>query len=100
MAGIFKAYDIRGAVGAPGGLTETKAYWIGRGLAQEVFIRANASKPEKSKLEPSNSENPGAKNPVIVVSRDMRVHSPHLAQAVMSGLCDGGCDVLDIGLAS
>jgi phosphomannomutase len=78
MAGIFKAYDIRATVDTPDGLNETKAYWIGRGLAQEIF---------------------GGQSP-IVVSCDMRVHSERLTKNVIKGLMDGGCSVADIGLAS
>lgn len=76
MAGIFKAYDIRGVVGTA--LNAQTAYLIGRGLAQEVF----------------DLQSP------IVVSRDMRTHAPELAQSLAQGLCDGGCDVIDIGLAA
>jgi phosphomannomutase len=76
MAGIFKAYDIRGVVGE--GLDERIAYLIGRGLADAVFQSAAP----------------------IVVSRDMRTHSPQLAARLVRGLCEGGRDVLDIGLAA
>ena len=76
MAGIFKAYDIRGVVGQ--GLDARRAYLIGRGLAQEVFA----------------GESP------IVVSRDMRVHSPEIAGELTRGLREGDRDVLDIGLAA
>lgn len=76
MAGIFKAYDIRGLV--PDALTPDLAYLIGRGLAAEVFQQQGP----------------------IVVSRDMRLHSPELSAALAQGLTEGGCDVLDIGLAA
>ena len=76
MAGIFKAYDIRGVVGEA--FNVKTAYLIGRGLAQEVF----------------DGYSP------IVVSRDMRTHSPGFAQALARGLSDGGCGVIDIGLAA
>src|SRR5690606_5915076 len=59
-------------------LNENRAYLIGRGLAAEVF------------------EDTGP----IAVSRDMRSHSPALASALMRGLCEGGCNVLEIGLAA
>ncbi|HVF10588.1 MAG TPA: phosphomannomutase/phosphoglucomutase [Abditibacteriaceae bacterium] len=86
MSGIFKAYDIRGVVDLSGGeystqdnvLSPTRAYLIGRGLAAEVFRGAGP----------------------IVVSRDMRLHSPTLAAALIHGLAEGGCAVLDIGLAA
>ncbi len=76
MAGIFKAYDIRGIVGKE--LTTTRAYWIGRALAAEVFE---------------------CKGP-IVVTRDMRTHSPEISNALIRGLSEGGCDVIDVGLAA
>ncbi len=76
MAGIFKAYDIRGIVGE--GVTSQIAYLIGRGLAQEIFAQASP----------------------IVVSRDMRTHSPELTALLIRGLNDGGCGVIDIGLAA
>ena len=76
MAGIFKAYDIRGVVGEA--LNPQRAYLIGRGLAQEVFA---------------------AQSP-IVVSRDMRTHAPEIAGELARGLNEGGCDVIDIGLAA
>ena len=68
MGGIFKAYDIRGVVGE--GLTPQIAYLIGRGLAHTVFQNGLP----------------------IVVSRDMRTHSPELATQLMRGLCEGGCN--------
>jgi phosphomannomutase len=76
MAGIFKAYDIRGIVGET--LNQNKAFLIGRGLAQEIY---------------------GGEG-LIVVSRDMQVHSEVLTQALIEGLLEGGCDVIDIGLAA
>lgn len=76
MAGIFKAYDIRGIVGEA--LNPQRAYLIGRGLAQQVFA----------------GQSP------IVVSRDMRTHAPEIAGELMRGLTEGGCDVVDIGLAA
>jgi len=76
MSGIFKAYDIRGLVGKD--LNAARAYWIGRGLAAGVF---------------------GGHSP-IVVSRDMRTHSPELSAALIEGLCDGACTVIDVGLAA
>ncbi len=81
MAGIFKAYDIRGVVGQ--GLDAKRAYLIGRALAQEVFADADSA-----------SQTP------VVVSRDMRTHSPEIATELIRGLRDGGCDVVDIGLAA
>ena len=78
MAGIFKAYDIRATVDTPDGINDTKAYWIGRGLASEIF----------------KGQSP------IVVGCDMRIHSERLTKMLIKGLMDGGCSVADIGLAS
>src|SRR5205807_389366 len=59
-------------------VTEDRARWIGRGLAETLY------------------EGRGP----VVVSRDMRLHSPALSAALVQGLRAGGCDVLDIGLAA
>lgn len=68
----FKAYDIRGQV--PDALNDDIAYRIGRALNGVLGGR------------------------VVVVGRDMRLESPHLSQALMAGLTEGGADVIDIGL--
>ena len=80
MAGIFKAYDVRGVV--PSQLNEEIAYKIGLAFQHvlDAEDRANGN--------------------TVVVSRDMRSHSPGLAKALIEGLTDAGLDVLDIGLAS
>lgn len=72
--GIFKAYDIRGLV--PEELDAPKARRIGRALAQLLEAQR------------------------LLVGRDMRTHSPEIQGAVIEGIRDAGCDVLDIGLAS
>lgn len=74
MAGIFKAYDIRGVV--PAELDTKTAYLIGRAVA--VFL---------------------AKSPVLV-SRDMRLSGPEIAGALVDGITDSGRDVVDAGLLS
>ena len=74
MAGIYKAYDIRGVVGKD--LTPEIAYRIGDAFARLLSARK------------------------LVVGRDMRVHSPQIAAAVVDGMRDAGADVVDIGLAS
>jgi phosphomannomutase/phosphomannomutase/phosphoglucomutase len=68
----FKAYDVRGRL--PDQLNEDVAYRIGRSFAQVV--------------EPGR----------VVVGRDIRLSSDDLAQALSRGLCEGGAEVLDIGL--
>ncbi len=74
MAGIFKAYDIRGVV--PTELDAKTAYLIGRAVA--VFLN---------------------KSPILV-SRDMRTSSPEIAAALIDGITDSGRDVVDAGLLS
>lgn len=69
----FKAYDVRGELGV--NLDPDVAYRIGR-----AFAEARSAKR-------------------VVVGRDSRASSPELAAALISGLTDGGADVLDIGLA-
>jgi len=71
MAGIFKAYDIRGLY--PDQLDEALATRIG--LAAGRFFKGK----------------------VIVVGRDMRSSGPALARAVIDGLTSAGKDVIDIG---
>ena len=68
----FKAYDIRGRV--PAELNNELVYRIGRAFVKQL----------------------GAKK--VVVGRDVRLSSESLAQSLIKGLTDGGCDVLDIGL--
>jgi len=68
----FKSYDIRGRV--PDELNEEMAYRIGRGFV-ELF---SASR--------------------VVVGRDVRLSSESLSKALVRGLTDMGCTVIDIGL--
>ncbi len=74
MAGVFKAYDIRGLYKKQ--ITEKTAYDIGIALAR--FL--------------------GARN--IAVGRDMRESAPSIAASLIDGITDEGCDVLDIGMCS
>ena len=71
---IFKAYDIRGTY--PDQIDERIARRIGHAFAQ--FLAAKR----------------------LVVGRDMRTMAPSVQDAVIDGILDAGCDVLDIGLAS
>jgi phosphomannomutase len=73
LAGIFKAYDIRGVV--PDELDAEHAYRIGRGVAH--FLERG----------------------VIAVGRDARRSSPELFDALVRGLGDEGSAVRDLGLA-
>lgn len=68
----FKAYDIRGKV--PAELNEEIAYRLGRAYVEQF-------------------------NPCkVAVGHDMRLTSPILCEALIRGLREGGCDVVDIGL--
>jgi phosphomannomutase len=80
MAGIFKAYDIRGIYGE--NLDETIARKVGLAFPAVVDKQIIAS------------------NRRIVVGRDMRSHSVPLAEALIDGLTAAGLDVIDIGLVT
>lgn len=74
MAGIFKAYDIRGIYGDT--LKEDTALRIGRALGTFLACRK------------------------VVVGRDMRPHSQPLFEALAKGLTQQGADVIDLGVCS
>jgi len=80
MAGIFKAYDIRGVYGDD--LDETTARQVG--LAFQHVL---------------DDDDRAASN-AVVVGRDMRSHSAGLAEALIDGLTAGGLDVVDVGLVT
>ena len=75
MAGIFKAYDIRGVYGTE--LTEELACRIGRAF---VTFLGGCRK--------------------VVIGRDMRPHSVPLLHALSRGIQEQGADVIDLGLCS
>lgn len=80
MAGIFKAYDVRGVY--PTEIDEAAAGRIGAAfgfLLPEADLAAGGP---------------------VVVSRDMRSHGAPLAAAVIEGLRGAGLDVIDAGLAT
>lgn len=74
MAGIFKAYDIRGIYGET--LTEEVAYRIGRAVAAFLAPRR------------------------VVVGQDMRPHSESLFCGLARGLTEQGVEVIRLGLCS
>lgn len=74
MAGVFKAYDIRGVYGKD--LNEEMAYKIGRAFVTYL-------KCEK-----------------LIVGQDTRLSTPSLTESLIRGLTDQGADVLDIGLST
>jgi len=78
MAGIFKAYDIRGTY--PDQVDEETAFKVGyhyRDLLDDEDMGRGAT---------------------VVVSKDMRSHSVPLAEALMGGLRARGLAVVDIGI--
>lgn len=74
MAGIFRAYDIRGVY--PTEINEQIAEQIGRTFVQFLDCKE------------------------VVVGRDMRQSSDSLFQALAKGITEAGCDVIDIGLST
>ena len=81
MAGIYKAYDIRGIY--PSEIDETIARRVGQAF--------------RAVLDAEDFAHGGDK---VVVSRDMRPSSGPLAAALIEGLTAAGLDVLDIGLST
>lgn len=71
---ILREYDVRGIVGKT--LSTADAYALGRAFASAVKPR-------------------GARR--LAVGYDGRLTSPDLAQALISGICDAGLDVANIG---
>jgi phosphomannomutase len=79
--GIFKANDIRGTTEGPAPAWDAEgAYAIGATLVDVLDL--------------THAE--GA----LVVARDMRLSSPQMSAAFISGVLSRGVDVIDIGLAS
>jgi phosphomannomutase len=74
MAGIFKAYDIRGVYGDT--LTAELATLIGRAFVDFLGCRR------------------------VVIGRDMRSHSPAMFEALARGVTLQGADVIDVGVCS
>ena len=72
---VFRAYDIRGVVGAQFGVEQFRD--LGRAIGSEAYDRGQQT---------------------IVVARDGRLSSPELHEALISGLRATGRDVVDIGL--
>ncbi len=75
-ASIFKAYDIRGIVDET--LTPEVVRGIGQALGSEALL---------------------INQKTVVVGRDGRLSGPEIAGALIEGLREAGCDVIDIGMA-
>ncbi|MBF0453255.1 MAG: phosphomannomutase/phosphoglucomutase [Magnetococcales bacterium] len=76
---MFREYDIRGVAGED--LTEELVCNLGRVFA--AHLKANSTKDKLS----------------VAIGRDGRISSPALAKSLAEGLCLGGVEVVDIGLA-
>jgi phosphomannomutase len=82
----FKAYDVRATY--PNPLNEEGAWKVGHATAQ--FLK-------RSREKLAAEQKVGREN-VMVVGRDMRPHSPALAQALSDGIRSVGMDVVDVGM--
>ena len=78
---IFKAYDVRATYPSP--LNEDAAWKVGS--ASAPFLKGK--------------RNEGVRQPeIVIVGRDMRPHSPSLADALIEGISSTGMNVIDIGM--
>ena len=75
MAGIYKAYDIRGIVDSA--LTTTITRQIGQAFGSEALSRGVDT---------------------VAIARDGRLSGPALNAALSEGLLSSGCNVIDIGM--
>src|SRR5271165_5845590 len=105
LAGIFKAYDVRGTV--PDQLDAPVAYAIGAAFAR--FAQAASRRTAGGAGAPavgdgsSASVQPtatGEPPPRILVGRDARSSGPTLAGALAAGAISAGPRVVDLGLCS
>jgi len=83
-ASIFKAYDIRGLY--PQQVDEDAAWKIGHATAQ--FLRSLLHGYDRGMASAQS----------VIVGRDMRRHSPSLAEAAIKGMTASGAYVIDIGM--
>jgi phosphomannomutase len=81
---IFKAYDVRATYPSP--LNEEAAWKVGNATAQFLKLGRKGA-TERVKLEDT-----------LVVGRDMRPHSPSLANALIDGIRSAGLNVIDVGM--
>src|ERR671912_1034091 len=82
----FKAYDVRATYPSP--LNEEGAWKVGHATAQ--FLKRSRDKVAADRAV--KREN------TLVVGRDMRPHSPDLANALADGIRSVGMDVVDVGM--
>ncbi len=72
---VFRDYDIRGKAGSE--ISDELARWIGQSIGTEALERGER---------------------IIVVGRDVRLSSETLCRALIAGLTETGCDVIDVGV--
>ncbi len=83
---IFKAYDVRATYPSP--LNEENAWKVGHATGQFLKrSRQNIAADVKVKREDT-----------MIVGRDMRPHSPDLANALIDGIRSTGMNVIDVGM--
>ena len=83
---IFKAYDVRAVY--PNPLDKEAAWKVGHATGQYLKrSRQNIPADQRVKMEDT-----------VVVGRDMRPHSPELANALCDGLRSTGMNVIDVGM--
>ncbi|QDU34642.1 Phosphomannomutase/phosphoglucomutase [Poriferisphaera corsica] len=78
IGNIFKAYDVRATYPEP--LNEEAAWCVGYGTGEYL------------------KKNNGGETGLVLVSRDMRPHSPGLCKAMSEGIRATGMDVVDLGM--
>ncbi|MGC4033832.1 MAG: phosphomannomutase/phosphoglucomutase [Tepidisphaeraceae bacterium] len=83
---IFKAYDVRSTY--PNPLNEEAAWKVGHATGQ-FLLRGRTTHFGGISVANENR---------VVVGRDMRPHSPALADALIEGLRSTGLDVIDVGM--
>ena len=87
LSKIFKAYDVRAVYPDP--LSETAAWQVGCATGQFLKQQVADGGSPAAKLTLPNT---------VVMSRDMRPHSPQLTKAFTEGVRAAGMDVIDVGM--
>ena len=88
---LFKAYDVRATY--PDKLNAQRAYFIGLAAGKWYLDKAQAAS-----LDGPDRTTPVEPRVTVLVSRDMRPHSPELCDALTQGLL-ASVDVVDLGMA-
>ncbi len=91
---ILREYDVRGIYGAT--LCEADAYALGRSFA--TVVQRHRDEPVSAAGAGPTSPPAPMPRPRIVVGRDGRLSSADLEEALVTGLREGGVDVVQVGL--